>query len=221
MKNYLIKIILSFLLIFVISSCSPSSGELVIICAGDSITERTYPYFLQGIFNQEGIRAKVLNYGRSGYTSGEYLNFLENNKSILAKTHPDFVLLQLGTNDVRVDRDSTSAREFYGNMKIIIKIFGGFKNSKGGKTRVLLAKIPPVPEGTLFPFSRGSGARVEDEINPLVQKICAEEKIPLVDNYSLFLSLPHLLPEVHPNKEGYKRLAQNWYEALKPLIDEK
>ncbi len=27
-----------------------------------------------------------------------------------------------------------------------------------------------------------------------------------------------LLPEVHTAEEGYKRLAQNWFEALQPLI---
>lgn len=218
MKGYPIKIVLSILIIFLISSCSFSLRRVIILCVGDSITESEYPRFLQEIFNKENIRAKVLNYGRIGHTSGEYLNFLEKNKTALAKSRPDFILLQLGTNDVRVDADRTSAEQFYLNMKEIIEIFRGFRNRIGEEPQILLATIPPVPEGTPFPFSRESSARVRDEINPLIQKICSEEKILLVDNYFLFLYSPHLLPEVHPTKEGYRYLAQNWYKALEPLL---
>jgi len=212
------KIAHSLLIIFFLVSCSSPPKGIIILCAGDSITEADYPRFLQRILNEEGIKAKVLNYGRSGNTSGEYLRFLKKNKSTLAEEHPDFVLLQLGTNDVRLDHDSTPSDQFGLNMKKIIKIFRTFQNRSGEATRILLSLIPPIPRGSPFPFTDESSARVRDEINPLIQKICSEEKIPLVDNYSFFLKSPHLLPEVHPNKEGCRSLAQNWYNSLKPLL---
>jgi lysophospholipase L1-like esterase len=56
------------------------------------------------------------------------------------------------------------------------------------------------------------------EINPLVRKIAAEEQLVLVDNYGLFLRSPELLPDVHPTSAGYRLLARNWYDALKPLL---
>jgi lysophospholipase L1-like esterase len=213
--KYLLLIILLF------SYCSVPPSGIIILCAGDSITEAEYPLFLHKILKKEGIRAKVYNYGRSGFTSGEYLNFLRGNKSRLAAEQPDFILLQLGTNDVRFDDDSTSGEEFYSNMKEIIKIFEDFRNRSRKKSEILLATIPPIPEGSLFPFTSKSQARATEEINPFIKKISSEEKVTLVDNYSLFVQSPHLLPEVHPSREGYKHLAQNWYKALKPLLFKK
>lgn len=214
-----INLFIFIIWIYLLSSfCSSPFQGIIVLCAGDSITEASYPRYLQKILNKESIKVKVLNYGLSGYTSSEYLNFLEKNKNKLAAHYPDFVLLQLGTNDVRVDYDSTQAGQFYQNMKKIISIFYEFESHSTRKTRILLATIPPIPEASFYPWTSESRRRVEDEINPLIKKICCEEKLDLVDNYSLFLRFPHLLPEVHPSKDGYKKLAQNWYMVLKPLL---
>ena len=136
-KSFALLILFALLL-----TCSPSQRGVIVLCAGDSLTESPYPRFLKNIFTTAGIRTKVLNFGRSGNTTGEYLSFLLNNKDSLAEKHPDFVCLLLGTNDVRNDHDNTS----------------------------------------------------------------------------LFLKEFDLLLDVHPTEEGYRRLAQNWFEALRPLI---
>ena len=221
MKNLLNKTKYLLLIILFFSYCSVPPAGVIIFCAGDSITEGEYPFFLDKILRKNGVRAKVLNYGRSGFTSGEYLKFLENNQNTLASEQPDFILLQLGTNDVRFDHDSTSGEEFYSNMKEIIEIFKDFRNRSGKKSKILLATIPPIPDGSLFPFTSESQTRATEEINPFLKKISAEEKVILVDNYTLFVHSPQLLPEVHPNREGYRHLAQNWYDALKPLLSDK
>ena len=196
-------------------SCSSPPPNYIILCAGDSITETGYPRFLSRILRREGIRARVVNHGRSGFNSKEYLVFLEKNKVALADSHPDFICLQLGTNDVRTDHDDTSADEFYANMKEIIRLFRDFETRSGKMPSILLGTIPPIPDGTPFPFSSLSARRVEEEINPLIQKLALEEALILVDNFSVFLRSPHFLPEVHPTEEGYKAMAQNWYRTLK------
>jgi lysophospholipase L1-like esterase len=61
---------------------------------------------------------------------------------------------------------------------------------------------------------------VAREINPLIQNIAAAERLPVVDNYSPFLRSPELLPDVHPTSEGYRLMARNWLEALRPLLPE-
>jgi dipeptidyl aminopeptidase/acylaminoacyl peptidase len=131
---------------------------------------------------------------------------------------PDLILLQLGTNDVRMDHDSTTVDVFQSNMEKIVRIFQGFKNRFGKKSRLLLGKIPPIPEGNPYPFSRESAERVTVDINPIIKKLAAQEKLILVDNYNLFLQAPHLLPEVHPSLEGYKHLAQNWYDSFQHFL---
>lgn len=209
--------ILSIILVFFMT-CSSSQRGLIILCAGDSFTESSYPRHLLKILASAGIRAKILNYGRSGYTSGEYLGYLQKYESTLATEHPDFIFIQLGTNDVRTDNDRTSKNQFYANLYDILDIFRQFQNPDGKKSRIYLATIPPIPDGTAVPFTVDSQARVVNDINPVILRIGKEEKIPVVDNYKLFQDNPHLLPDVHPNEEGYRRLAQNWFEAIRPLL---
>lgn len=199
----------------ILPSCGSNSKGIIIFCAGDSITEFGYPRFLHRILNREGIRNKVINRGRSGHNSREYLQLLKKNQTVWAENSPDFILLQLGTNDIRIDQDQVSADEFYRNIKETIHLFREWRTRIGSPPSLLLATIPPIPEGTPFPFNSSSRKRVQEDINPLIEKIALEENLPIVDNFSLFLGSPHLLPEVHPSKEGYEAMAQNWYEALK------
>lgn len=199
-------------------SCSKAQPGTIILCAGDSLTEQAYPRLLGRIARAEGLRARVLNYGRSGFTSGEYLRYLRKKNGSLAEERPDVILLQLGTNDVRADGDYTSAPDFERNMNAILDIFQDFRSRAGRAPVILLAAVPPVPEGSGFPFSAESPRRVREEINPLLKRIAQKRAIPLVDNYSLFLRSPGLLPGIHPSDEGYRELAANWYRALKPYL---
>ena len=218
MKARTACIITFFLFLILYLSCSSSQRGVIVLCAGDSLTESLYPRFLKKFFISEGIRAKVFNYGQRGHTTGEYLDYLQKNRESLAEEHPDFICILLGTNDVRNDHDRTSKEQFYTNMKDIIAIFSQFKDPDGKKSRILLSTIPPIPAGVSFPFSPESQERVTSEINPLILKIGKEEKLPVVDNTTFFINEPGLLPEVHPTEEGYGRLAQNWFKALQPLI---
>jgi lysophospholipase L1-like esterase len=207
-----------FPFLFFFSFCSSSERGKVVLCAGDSLTDSSYPRHLQNVLRSVGIRAKVLNYGRSGHTSGEYLRFLMDNEELLASERPDFILLQLGTNDVRVDHDRTSKNLFYENMNKILARFDRFRNPDGNNAQVLIATVPPIPADIPFPFSLESRKRVENEINPLIVQIGKERKIPVVDNTTLFIENPGLLSDVHPSEEGYKLLARNWFTALEPLL---
>jgi lysophospholipase L1-like esterase len=204
--------------LFLTTACSTPRHGLIILCAGDSLTDSEYPGDLARLLRGDGIPARVLNFGRKGNTSGEYLRFLEGRRSALAKERPDFILLELGTNDVRLDGDRTSSPDFARNMRAIIAIFRGFSTRSGGRPVILLASIPPVPETAAFPLGPASAERVSREINPLIRDIAREERLVFVDNYAVFAGSPELLPGVHPSREGYRRLARNWHDALAPLI---
>ncbi len=207
------------LLPFFFSVCSSPPRGFIILCAGDSITAQAYPHFLQRLFARDGVRARVLNYGRSGFTSGEYRAYLAKSLARMSRERPDAVLLQLGTNDVRVDGDRTSAADFTANMKAIVDAFRGFRNRSGRPTILILATIPPVPAGTPLPFSGESVRRVEEDINPAVRALAETEDLPLVDNHALFVRRPNLLPGIHPSREGYQALAESWYSTLRPLLE--
>jgi len=206
----------TFMILF--SFCSSKPQGFIFLCVGDSITAADYPRFLQRQFDQDGVLAKVLNYGRSGNTSGEYLAFLEKNASRLAEEHPDFILIQLGTNDLREDLDYTSTTQFSENMKNIIDIFSGFNTRLGKTPQCLIATISPIPDNYSFPFTEDSQRRVKEEINPAIKQIAFDKGLVLVDNYTPLLDQSQYLPEVHPSREGYKQIAKNWHDSLKPLI---
>jgi lysophospholipase L1-like esterase len=203
---------------FFISVCASPPRGIIVLCAGDSITAEAYPHFLQRILNGQGILARVLNYGRSGNASGEYLRYMLEHRDRIANERPDFVLLELGTNDVRVDGDRTSAEAFKANMKKIMALFRSFPSRSDKPPIILLASIPPIPPDTPLPFTPESSSRVIKEINPAIREISAEEEVPLVDNFGLFVREPGLLAGVHPSREGYRRLAENWFQALRPYL---
>lgn len=207
-------LLLSILFVF----CSTPPQGIVVLCAGDSLTAADYPRHLRRLLSRDGFRVRVLNHGRKGNTSGEYLSFLRQHQSELGREHPDFILLQLGTNDVRADGDFTPAEAFVGNMKNILAVFREFRDRRGEKSQILLATIPPLPENFSPPFGPRSRQRVSREINPLIAKLAADENLVLVDNYSLFLKFPQFLPAVHPSGEGYRLMAENWYAAIRLLL---
>jgi lysophospholipase L1-like esterase len=201
-----------------LTACSSPPRSIIILCAGDSLTEQGYPRHLTRLLNQSGVRARVCNYGRSGFTSGEYLKFLEARRAKMETERPDFILLQLGTNDVRRDGDRTPIEAFKNNMRRIIGIFSDFKTRWNHRPRILLASIPPVPEDTGFPFSPESAVRVREEINPVLKRLSIELRLPLIDNFTAFQDKPGLLKDVHPTEEGYRLMAANWQAALQPFL---
>jgi len=204
------------LMTFLFSGCAPSGRGVIVFCAGDSLTEAAYPHFLRRILNRDGIVARVLNYGRSGYTSGEYLNFLVRYRDKLIEEKPDVVLLQLGTNDLRNDQDFTPTDKFRANMKGILGVFRTFRSRSGKIPTILIATIPDIPETRPPNFDAESARRVRAEINPAIREIAAEEGIAVVDQHAAFVRRPDLLPEVHPARDGYRLMAETWREALRP-----
>jgi lysophospholipase L1-like esterase len=206
------------LLPFFVAVCVAPPRGVIILCCGDSITAGGYPHYLQRLLAADGIRARVLNRGRSGNRSGEYLSYLGHNEAELQALKPDFILLQLGTNDVRTDLDRTPTPEFEANLREILRRLGGLRGRNGKPSRILLGSIPPVPAGRAFVFDEDSQRRVTAEINPAIRRLAEGAGIPFVDNHAIFAGRPDLLPDVHPSREGYKALAAGWHRALKPLL---
>lgn len=212
------RVSILLLMPFFVSVCVSPPRGVIVLCAGDSITAGGYPHYLQRLMAGDGILARVLNRGRNGHRSAEYLSYLEGHLAEMQGLRPDFILVQLGTNDVRTDLDRTTTEAFKANMREILRILGSFRDRRGRPSRLLLAAVPPVPAGTAYPFDGDSVRRVTEEINPAIRGLAAEAGIPFVDNYAPFVGRPDLLPEVHPTRDGYKALAASWYRILKPLL---
>jgi len=198
------------------ADCLPEGRGLIVLCAGDSLTEQGYPPYLRRILNREGIPARVANFGRSGATSGEYLAFLKENEDRLKEERPDVILVALGTNDLRTDHDFTPTEVFRTNLQAIIEKFRTFR-SRGGKIpAIFLATIPDIPLGDLPVFDAESARRVQAEINPAIREIAAAAGLSVADNQAALAGRVDLLPGVHPSSEGYRVMAETWRRALRP-----
>lgn len=195
----------------------PLSGLPVILCAGDSITAASYPRQLKELLARDGLPVQVINAGVKGDSSAEYIRFLERSR-VIERSNPDWVLLQLGTNDLRIDSHATTTEQFKKNLGSILDRIGNHRNPDGRSPRILLATIPPIPVQVRWHFDAGSQARVQGEINPVIRELARRRELLLADHHALFVARPDLLPDVHPSEDGYRELAAAWHRLLAPLV---
>jgi lysophospholipase L1-like esterase len=193
------------------------SGLPVILCAGDSITAASYPKHLKKLLARDRLQVQVINAGVKGDSTAEYIRFLERSR-IIERTDPDWVLLQLGTNDLRIDSHATTTGQFRKNLDAILDRIRRHRNKDGSSPRVLLATIPPIPVEVRWHFNSRSRRRVKEEINPAIRDIARQRGLVLADVHALFAGRPELLPEIHPSEEGYRELAEFWHRILAPLV---
>lgn len=193
------------------------TGPPVILCAGDSITAASYPGHLQELLARDGLQVQVINAGVKGDNTAEYIRYLEKSR-IVERTDPSWILLQLGTNDLRIDNHATTTEQFRTNLESILERMGRHRNQDGSSPRIILATIPPIPVEIRWRFNAGSRTRVETEINPAIRDMARRRGLVLADNHALFAGRPDLLPEIHPSEEGYRVLAEAWHRILAPLL---
>ncbi len=193
------------------------SGLPVVLCAGDSITGASYPKHLKELLARDGLPVQVINAGVKGDSTAEYIRFLERSR-VIERSNPRWVLLQLGTNDLRIDSHATTTEQFKKNLGAILDRIGRHRNPDGRSPRILLATIPPIPVQVRWHFDAGSPARVQGEVNPAIRELARQRGLLLADHHALFVARPDLLPDVHPSEEGYRELAAAWHRLLAPLV---
>lgn len=225
MKKYIyiiFLIIIVFLVIYFIimrvEVRKKPTHEVYVYCLGDSITAGSYPQYIESLLKKINKNVHVINKGVPGHNSYQYLKYMIRNKFPNDEMQIDYVLIQLGTNDIRIDTDQTSTEQFIKNMKEIIHRFKMHRNDNDSHPKVFLSTIPPIVIKIPHFFDETSRSRVEKEINPAIFQIGQEENCPVVNNYELFINNPNLLPEIHPNEDGYKAMAENWFKMLSPYI---
>lgn len=192
-----------------------------VLCMGDSLTESSYGQYtrhLGRLFKAENLKVNVYSAARPGNTSGEYLDYLSKSK-ILKKINPHILVLMLGTNDVRIDGDSTPVDRFEKNMREIIGILHRFKARGGSSLRIFIMTIPPIFNCDLSTFSEVSRRRIAEESVPTISKLAREEDIHLIDLFEFFKKRPELLPGVHPGEKGYRAMAEFIFTQIRPYVN--
>jgi lysophospholipase L1-like esterase len=205
------------LVIMLGAGCAERGAQkLTICCAGDSLM-RPIPTHLKSLLRARGDEIHIRDWARGGLSSQTYMSFYRKHVKKQKDYAADFILLQLGTNDVRsLLSGGYNLTRFASNMKAIIEEFKSFSPHRQNNVKILLASIPPLyssefPEANQF---------IETDLNPAIKKISELEEVYFVDNWKVLSSRPHLYrPDgVHPSPTGERVLAQNWMIAVRRLI---
>lgn len=140
------------------------------------------------------------NEGHSGWTVSQIDGILDR----ALADDPHIILLMIGTNDMYMRPDGASER---------FDTLLGHLVESAPDALIVAAKITPLSS---------FGAAEVDKYNAALPGIvdahaAAGEHVVLVDMFTDF-STSMLADGVHPNEEGYARMAEVWYEAIKDVL---
>jgi len=182
-----------------------------ILIIGDSITagyglspDRAYPALLQSRIDSAGYRYEVVNAGLSGETTSGGARRID----WLLRGGADIVVVELGGNDGLRGIPPEVTEE---NLRSIIALV----RERNGDAAVVLG-------GMRMPMNMGE--RYRSEFEAVFSKVAAETGV---------IFIPHILegvggvPElnqsdgIHPTAEGQRIIADNVWEYLEPVLEER
>jgi len=209
--------------------------KLLILCLGDSITEGTcsearggYRGPLQELLKKAGVKFDFVGRNKTkGMADGEHegqsgrrlekLKEGELTKIIKANPNPDIVLLLLGINDLIENRNTVE--QTLSRMNSLLDRLAG----TWPKSRIFVGNlIPNASDNPVKDYKpsknyHGSEQKVL-EFNKHLAKLVGSKKrsgmkITLVDLHKR-LSKEDLCDGIHPNRQGYEKIARCWFEAI-------
>ncbi|MEE9369121.1 MAG: GDSL-type esterase/lipase family protein [Pontiella sp.] len=205
-------------------------SDIKIACVGDSITAglglpkekratHSYPAVLTNLL---GDGYDVKNMGASSRT------LLRVDKKAWVKTgypaklnvlKPDIIIVKLGTNDSKLEHWKNKAN-FESDFNELIE---EFRQINSAAKIYLCLPVPAFARktGRLSNGSGISGTRILNEVIPLIKKVAEEQRLPLIDLNTPFVSHPEYFPDgVHPNEEGAAAIAQVVFKSIRPAVVE-
>jgi len=176
---------------------------------------RQIPYHLKEMLKFSKSKVVINDLSQGGLSSQSYQWFFTRHYENWIKTRPDFILIQLGTNDViPLLEHKYELANFEENLKTIIGNFKSFRGNDNKCPEILIASVP------LFygeAYSQEKNRLVKEKINPTIKEIAKKEEIIFVDNFFVLKDKINLYdPDgVHPNSKGEKALAKNWLSWIR------
>jgi lysophospholipase L1-like esterase len=130
----------------------------------------------------------------------------------LSATHPDIVLMHLGTNDIWNNVPTASILTAFGTLVDQMR-------ASNPATKILLAQIIPMtPSGCTW-CPTGVAALNSAIPGFAASKSTAASPITVVDQFTGFDSVADTSGDgVHPDDSGFQKISDRWYPALTPLL---
>ncbi len=168
-------------------------------------TSNNYPNLLQSMLQGLDPAWRVINRGQPGEVVQDGANRIIG---VLSTDHPGFILIMEGTNNASRCDDNTFILDALKSM---------VDRAKANKTIPVLGTIPPN-------FRNDPCAHdTIDGTNVLIRGLASAEGIVLAEIFdgmndrSLFGLAPDRDP-LHPNEQGYRVMANIWFNALEQAI---
>lgn len=183
-----------------------------VACVGDSITDggsdfTEYPANLQKFLDAS--RYEVKNFGFGGTTAMKNPHVVpsywsKQQYTDSKKYQPDVVILMLGTNDVV--NENWDPEDYRNDLLELVQIY----QALASQPTVYLCTPPTA-------FDSSHPKRLAEYAIPTVKEIAQETGATLVDVNTLtaqFKAEGLMNDDIHPNKKGYVKLAQIFYEEI-------
>lgn len=129
-------------------------------------------------------------------------DLLPRMREITAQYQPDVILFMMGTNDAQRYDIEPSAKDL---EAVINRIYEGKPN-----VALFIASVPPINKELANQLVKILNKSISDIV--LARKK-AGAQIYFVDQHSV-LTLDDLFDGIHPNADGYEKIANTWYQAI-------
>lgn len=203
-------LVLAFVFFF---SCQAKRAKVTIACAGDSLIRPT-PAYLRRLLPSS--RVEIKEWAQGGLSAVNYLSFFRRYPR-WQREKVDFILLQLGTNDVLLFlRGEENEALFRHNLEAIIAEFKKLESNYFKHAQIILATVP-------FFYGLDNEAEenrvVSELINPSVIAVAEKEGVSVIDQAGCLRAfIEYYGPDgIHPSREGEKALARNWRRIVKNI----
>jgi len=207
---------------FVNSASRASRAATIVSCWGDSITlgyayqatGEDYPRRLQKTLDAAYGSGSytVINRGVNSYRADQVL---VKTLTWLAADNPNIVLLMIGTNDMTHGQTIESTR---GEVQGIIDLVNGHINPDGSIPRIIVSAIIP----SLTYESWLLGLYNDDLASHLGGRVSwfTSNWDDFYDGDTQLAKAWLMADDFHPNSDGYKVMAENWFEAIISLPED-
>lgn len=229
MKSPIRFIFIAFFFLFVVGCLTAQTTKTKVTCVGNSITygyalsnpgTQSYPSQLQSLLGTGNW--VVGNYGVSARTmlkKGDRPYWNESAYTNALASNPNFVMIELGTNDAKTTNWTPYGSQFVTDYKAMIQAF----RSLSTKPEIWIGLLPPGENTGWTIYER----YIKDTVNAKIKQIALETGVGLIDIYSAFngdwTNRTYFNADgIHPTTAGAGIIAQKVKEMItfsKPTLN--